>query len=118
MTEKNTICSCKTKHSDLNSQLPSEELINKVADFFKVMGDSTRVKILQVLLLEELCVCEIASLLEMSQSAISHQLRVLRQNNLVKKRKSGKTAYYSLADEHVNIISQYAFEHVLEKYIL
>ena len=94
--------------------LPEEELIKELADFYKVFGDSTRVKILCVLLESEMCVCDLAELLEMTQSAISHQLRVLKQMKLVKNRREGKTVYYSLADGHIqNIISQ-GMEHIQE----
>lgn len=94
--------------------LPEEELIKELADFYKVFGDATRVKILCVLLETEMCVCDLAELLEMTQSAISHQLRVLKQMKLVKNRREGKTVYYSLADGHIqNIISQ-GMEHIQE----
>ena len=94
--------------------LPEEELIKELADFYKVFGDATRVKILCVLLESEMCVCDMAVLLEMTQSAISHQLRVLKQMKLVKNRREGKTVYYSLADGHIqNIISQ-GMEHIQE----
>ena len=94
--------------------LPEEELIKELADFYKVFGDATRVKILCVLLESEMCVCDLAELLEMTQSAISHQLRVLKQMKLVKNRREGKTVYYSLADGHIqNIISQ-GMEHIEE----
>ena len=94
--------------------LPEEELIKELADFYKVFGDATRLKILCVLLESEMCVCDLAELLEMTQSAISHQLRVLKQMKLVKNRREGKTVYYSLADGHIqNIISQ-GMEHIQE----
>ena len=94
--------------------LPEEELIKELADFYKVFGDATRVNILCVLLESEMCVCDLAELLEMTQSAISHQLRVLKQMKLVKNRREGKTVYYSLADGHIqNIISQ-GMEHIQE----
>ena len=87
--------------------MPAEELMYGLADFYKVFGDATRVKILCVLLESEMCVCDLAELLGMTQSAISHQLRVLKQMKLVKNRREGKTVYYSLADRHIQaIISQ------------
>ena len=87
--------------------LPPDEVLSDLADLFKIFGDSTRIKILYALLRSELCVCDIADLLGLTQSAISHQLRVLRSSKLVKFRRDGKTLYYSLADEHVcRIISQ------------
>ena len=94
--------------------LPEEELIKELADFYKVFGDATRVKILCVLLESAMCVCDLAELLGMTQSAISHQLRILKQMKLVKNRREGKTVYYSLADGHIqNIISQ-GMEHIQE----
>lgn len=94
--------------------MPDEERIKELADFYKVFGDATRVKILYVLLESEMCVCDLAALLKMTQSAISHQLRVLKQMKLVKNRREGKTVYYSLADGHIqNIISQ-GMEHIME----
>ena len=82
--------------------------------FFRVFGDSTRIRILYVLFESELCVCDIAQLLNMTQSAISHQLRILKQNRLVKSRREGKSVYYSLADGHVRTIIDQGMEHILE----
>ena len=97
----------------VNEKMP-EELLNELADFYKVFGDATRIKILCVLLRSEMCVCDLAEMLGMTQSAISHQLRVLKQMKLVKNRREGKTVYYSLADGHIqNIISQ-GMEHIME----
>jgi len=94
--------------------LPAEERMKELAEFYKVFGDATRVKILYVLLESEMCVCDLAAVLKMTQSAISHQLRVLKQMKLVKNRRDGKTVYYSLADGHIqNIISQ-GMEHIME----
>lgn len=94
--------------------LPPDEVLSDLADLFKIFGDSTRVKILYALLQSELCVCDIADLLGLTQSAISHQLRVLRGSKLVKFRRDGKTLYYSLADEHVCRIISQGMEHVKE----
>ena len=85
-----------------------------VAELFKVFGDSTRIKILYVLFESEMCVCDIADLLGMTQSAISHQLWVLKQAGLVKYRRDGKTVYYSLADDHIVTIFNQGLEHVQE----
>ena len=94
--------------------MPDEQQLLDLSEFFKVFGDSTRIKILYVLSQSEMCVCDLAELLEMTQSAISHQLRVLKQMKLVKNRREGKTVYYSLADGHIqNIISQ-GMEHIQE----
>ncbi len=95
-------------------EIPEEELIKELADFYKVFGDATRIKLLCVLLKAEMCVCDLAEVLGMTQSAISHQLRILKQMKLVKNRREGKTVYYSLADGHIqNIISQ-GMEHITE----
>lgn len=91
-----------------------DETLYSLADLFKVFGDSTRVRILYALLHRELCVHDIAEELSMTQSAISHQLRVLKQNHLVKFRREGKTIFYSLADDHVATIMDQGLEHVLE----
>jgi ArsR family transcriptional regulator len=95
-------------------RLPPEELLHGLADFFKVLGDSTRVRLLSGLLRSELCVCDLSALLGMSQSAVSHQLRVLRQAKLVRWRRSGKTVFYSLHDEHVMEIIATGLLHVEE----
>lgn len=89
-------------------------IINKLSDFYKIMGDSTRLRIIEILANKELCVCDIAEKLDMTQSAISHQLKALRTANLVKTKKEGKCVFYSLADKHVNIIFEYGKEHILE----
>lgn len=98
----------------MNDQMPADDEVYFLSEFFKVFADSTRIKILFVLRDGEQCVNDIAATLEMSQSSISHQLRVLKQNRLVKFRRDGKTIYYSLADAHVvNILSQ-GLEHIEE----
>ncbi len=94
--------------------LPQDEVLYDLAELFKIFGDSTRVKILYALLEGELCVCDLASLMEVSQSAVSHQLRVLKSSKLVKFRREGKTVYYSLADEHVTRILNQGMEHIQE----
>ena len=98
----------------VNREMPAEETLFDLAELFKIFGDSTRIKILYVLFEAEMCVCDIAQLLGMTQSAISHQLRVLRSSKLVKFRRDGKTLYYSLADEHVCRIISQGMEHVEE----
>ncbi|MFU0831653.1 MAG: HTH arsR-type domain-containing protein [Oscillospiraceae bacterium] len=94
--------------------MPDDEILYDLADLFKIFADSTRIKILYALLESELCVCDIAQMLEMNQSAISHQLRVLKQSKLVKYRRDGKTILYSLADGHVRTILDQGMEHVEE----
>lgn len=95
-------------------QMPDEEILFDMAELFKVFGDSTRIRILTALSKSELCVCDIAELLNMKQSAISHQLRVLKQSKLVKNRRDGKTVFYSLDDDHVMSIINEGMEHVEE----
>ena len=94
--------------------MPDEERLYDLAELFKVFGDSTRIRILYVLFESELCVCDIAALLNVSQSAISHQLRVLKQARLVRNRRDGKTVYYFLADDHVRVILGQGMEHIEE----
>lgn len=94
--------------------MPDDEVLYDVAELFKVFGDCTRIKILYALFESEMCVCDIAELLGMSQSAISHQLRVLKQARLVKYRRDGKTVFYSLNDDHIKTIFNQGMEHVVE----
>ena len=98
----------------IEEAMPPEEELQDLAEFYKVFGDATRLKILYVLLDTEMCVYDIATIVGMSQSAISHQLRVLKQMALVKNRRDGKSIYYSLADEHVIRILSQGMEHILE----
>ena len=98
----------------VNREMPDEEILYDLAELFKIFGDSTRIRILYVLFESEMCVCDIAALLNMTQSAISHQLRVLKQARLVKYRREGKTVFYSLADGHVRTILGQGMEHVAE----
>lgn len=117
MTE-NLMCEIEHPHSDvvekIKSQMPSDDVVFDLAELFKVFGDSTRTKILSCLEISELCVCDIASCLNMTTSAISHQLRILRQAKLIKSRKSGKEVFYSLDDDHVSKIYECALNHVRE----
>ncbi len=99
----------------LRREAPSAEVLCDLADLFKVFGDTTRMRILYALLESEMCVCAIAEYLGMTQSAISHQLKVLKDNNLVGSRREGKTIYYSLADEHVRRIVAQGYEHLIER---
>ena len=117
---QNEIECCETKelHEDLlhivNEKLPREEELYDLAELFKVFGDSTRIRILYVLFEAEVCVCDLAEALDMTQSAISHQLRILKQNKLVKSRREGKSVFYSLADGHVRTIIDQGREHIEE----
>ena len=111
-------CQDEIVHTDtlaaVRAQLPPDELLYDLAELFKIFGDSTRVKILYALLQNELCVCDIASLLDVTQSAVSHQLRVLKASKLVKFRREGKVVFYSLADDHVMSILSQGMEHIEE----
>ncbi|MEY8338992.1 metalloregulator ArsR/SmtB family transcription factor [Lachnospiraceae bacterium 62-35] len=98
----------------VNQVMPAEEELEDLADFFRVFADITRIKILYLLSQSEMCVCDIASLLNMGQSAISHQLRFLKQMRLVKYRREGKTVFYSLSDSHIQTILAQGMEHVEE----
>ncbi len=117
-SEKQVCCDSVHVHDDIIqnvlSKMPKEEVLYDLAELYKVFGDSTRMKIIYVLFASEMCVCDIAQLLNMSQSAISHQLRVLKQSKLVKSRREGKTVFYSLADSHVRTIVNQGMEHILE----
>ena len=112
-------CDCDVIHDDIVSKvkenMPEENSLYDLAELFKVFGDSTRVRILWALDSSEMCVCDIAFLLNMTQSAISHQLRVLKQAELVKSRRDGKIVYYSLADDHVRTIFDQGLSHINEK---
>lgn len=98
----------------VNEKMPEEDKLYDLAELFKVFGDSTRIRILYVLFEAELCVCDIAQTLNMTQSAISHQLKILKQSRLVKNRREGKQVFYSLADDHVRTIIDQGREHVEE----
>ena len=111
--EKLFVCEEK-HHHNLDIDLNKFKNFNEMGELFKVFGDPTRLKILYVLFEKEVCVCDIADLVGMQQSAISHQLRVLKQANLVKYRRDGKTIYYSLSDNHVKTIFAMAKEHIEE----
>jgi len=112
-------CDCTVIHEDVvnavRDSMPHEESLYDLAEIFKVFGDTTRIKILYALFASEMCVCDIAVLLNMTQSAISHQLRVLKQARLVKYRKEGKVVYYSLDDEHIKQIFDQGLIHITEK---
>lgn len=95
-------------------EMPDEETLYDLAELFKIFGDTTRIRILYVLFEAELCVCDMAQLLGMTQSAVSHQLRILKGARLVKPRKEGKTVFYSLADDHVRKIIAQGMDHINE----
>lgn len=111
-------CDCIHIHKDKTDKvmktIPKDETLCDLAELYKVFGDSTRIKILYVLYESELCVCDIASVLNMTISAISHQLKILKNANLVKARKSGRTVFYSLSDNHIAMIISQGMEHINE----
>ena len=115
---KDEICEGCEVHEDLlkivNETLPEETELYDLAELFKVFGDSTRIRILFVLFEAEVCVCDLAKVLNMTQSAISHQLRILKQNKLVKNRREGKSIFYSQADDHVRTIINQGRDHIEE----
>ena len=98
----------------VNAGMPEEDTLYDLAELFKVFGDSTRIRILYVLFEAEVCVCDLAEILHMTQSAISHQLKILKQSRLVKSRREGKSVFYSLADAHVRTIIAQGREHIDE----
>lgn len=112
-------CNCTIIHEEIinkvKENIPQEETLYDLAELFKVFGDTTRIKIICALFQEEMCVCDMAALLGMTQSAISHQLRVLKQARLVKYRREGKVVYYSLDDEHVKAIFDQGLMHIKER---
>ena len=118
INEQIECCDCNEIHEDLlkivNDTMPEETELYDLAELFKVFGDSTRIRILFVLFEAEVCVCDLAKALNMTQSAISHQLRILKQNKLVKSRREGKSIFYSLADDHVRTIIDQGREHIEE----
>lgn len=112
-------CDCNMIHEDIveevRSKMPQVETLYDLAELFKVFGDSTRIRMLWALDESEMCVCDIAASLNMTQSAISHQLRVLKQAGLVKNRRQGKVVFYSLEDDHVKAIFEKGLEHIKEE---
>ena len=114
--EKQHVCDCDMIHEkmveDTREKMRTEAEYSDLASLFKMFGDATRVKILHALELNELCVCDLAALLGMTKSAISHQLKALRLSNLVKSRRDGQVIYYSLADDHVKYILDIGFDHI------
>ena len=118
MEEQDFCCEQKHVHDEICEQvcvdMPDDDTLFDVAELFKIFGDSTRIRILSALTKAEMCVCDIGSVLNMTKSAVSHQLRILRQAKLVKNRRQGKEIFYSLDDDHVLSIINLAVEHVVE----
>lgn len=119
MKKDDLLCDCDVIHGDVveavKKKMPDENDLYDLSDFFKILGDSTRAKIIWALDESEMCVCDLAVLLNMTKSAISHQLHSLRQANLVKNRREGKNVFYSLADDHIKQIFEKGLEHIKEK---
>jgi len=115
---KAEVCDVTEAHEELvrrvNAEMPEDEKLYDLAELFRIFGDTTRIKILYVLFESDMCVCDIAELLNMTQSAISHQLRILKASKLVKNRREGKSVIYSLADSHVRHIIDQGIEHINE----
>ena len=116
--EHSEVCELHQVHTDVvthvKNSMPEEDPIYEVSELFKVFGDSTRARIICVLNISEMCVCDLSEVLGMTQSAISHQLRILKQARMVKNRREGKSVIYSLADGHIHTLFQIAFEHIME----
>ena len=119
MSKNEFICDCNVIHQDVVDKtiknMPDENTFNKLAEFFKILGDTTRIKILFALDQNEMCVCDIANVLGMSKSSISHQLGTLRRSGIVKCRKEGKEVFYMLDDEHVQKVFEIGAEHIEHK---
>jgi DNA-binding transcriptional ArsR family regulator len=113
------LCNCTIIHKDIlnrvRGEMTDDSRLREMSDLFKALDDPTRLKIINAIMLSEMCVCDIAALLSMSQPAISHHLKVLRQAQLIKYRREGKIVYYSLNDEHIEILFRHGLAHVMEK---
>ena len=118
MGKSENFCDCEVLHeevvTEVKKSMADDKTVADISDFFRIFGDSTRIKILWALDKSELCVCDIAALISMTKSAVSHQLKVLRDARLVKSRREGKVIFYSLADDHVKDIFEKAVEHLYE----
>ncbi len=119
MAKNEFVCDCNIIHqkvvTDTLNKMPDQDLFNKLAEFFKILGDTTRTRILFALDQNEMCVCDIANVLSMSKSSISHQLGTLRRSGIVKCRKEGKEVYYMLDDEHIKQLFEVGIEHIGHK---
>jgi len=121
MSKNEFICDCNMVHEemvkDTLSKMPETHILHNLADFYKIMGDQTRCKLLFALLQNEMCVCDLANVLSMTKSSISHQLSKMKEVGIVKCRKSGKTVYYSLDDDHIAKIFNIGLEHINHKQV-
>ena len=113
------VCSPEQVHQEIvervKADLLDDEIIRVITDFFKVLGDPTRIKIIQILFKNELCVCDLSAIMGMNQPAISQQLKILKQANMVKYRRDGKNVFYALSDEHVHKIFEQVYLHIKER---
>ncbi len=120
MGKSELTCDCEIIHDDIVSLVKSQILdsvtLNDIANFYKAFSDSTRIKIINALDCHEMCVCDIAVLLNMTKSSVSHQLKYLKEQNIIKSRKQGKIVFYSLADSHVKELFEVCHEHIKEKH--
>ncbi len=119
MAKNEFICDCNAIHKDIVEKtirsMPIQDTFNRLAEFFKIIGDTTRTKILFALDQNEMCVCDIANVLGMSKSSISHQLGTLKKSGIVKCRKAGKEVFYMLDDEHIKRVFEIGIEHIKHK---
>lgn len=119
MSRNEYVCDCNMIHEekvkDTISKMPGSDILRFLADFYKIMGDTTRCKLLFALLQNEMCVCDLANVLSMTKSSISHQLSKMKDAGMVKCRKSGKTVYYSLDDDHISEIFEVGLKHIKHK---
>lgn len=119
MPENKFCCDCNAVHEDAVKaaveKMPQDAAVKKISDFYKILGDMTRCKIIHALLGGEMCVCDLASALSMTKSSISHQLSKMREHGVVKFRREGKAVYYSLDDGHVASIFELTLEHINHK---
>lgn len=122
MSKNEFICDCNMIHeeivNDTLSKMPDSDILNNLANFFRIMGDDTRCKLLFALLQNEMCVCDLANVLSMTKSSISHQLGKMRDVGIVKCRKEGKTVYYSLDDSHISEIFEVGIKHIIHKQVI
>lgn len=116
--DKEYLCSCNVIHDDIikaaRKEMEHEETMSEMAEFFKVFSDPTRLKIINALLLSEMCVCDLSALIGINQSSVSHHLKTLRAARVIKPRREGKVVYYSLCDDHINTIFKQGLTHVGE----
>lgn len=121
MSKNEFICDCNIIHEDrvkdTIKKMPDTMMLNSLADFFKIMGDSTRCKLVSALLQNEMCVCDLANILSMTKSSISHQLSKMKEAGIVKSRREGKTVYYSLDDKHISEIFEVGIKHIKHKQV-